>query len=70
MKSELQLSELIIYDTESHHLSPAQECAIDCEAQFLEDIRVGLREMREGKTVDSLESLASLRAELELEADR
>ena len=69
MKSGQQLGELFIYDTESQEIALAQECAIDCEALFLEDILVGLREMREGKTVDSLESLASLRAELELEAD-
>ncbi len=38
--------------------------------QYVEDVRVGLQEMRVGKTRDFAESLREIRAELDLHGDQ
>jgi len=39
------------------------------QEQYVEDVRVGLQEMREGKVSDFAESLRVIRAELDRNAD-
>lgn len=69
MGNRTELSIPIARRPEPRGVSPAQACALDGEAQYLEDIRASLREMREGRTHDSLESIAEIRKELGIESD-
>ncbi len=69
MGSRTDLNTAVASRPKTRRAAPVQECALDGEAQYLEDIRASLREMREGKLHDSFESIAEIRKELGIQSD-
>ncbi len=69
MRSRPDLSTTVASRPKTRHVAPVQECELDGEAQYLEDIRASLREMSEGKLHDSFESIAEIRKELAIQSN-
>lgn len=69
MGSRTDLNTPVACRPKTRRATPVQECALDGEEQYLEDIRSSLREMREGKLHDSFESIAEIRKELGIQFD-